>query len=144
MHLQRRLAKIQAKILMYMPISIFFIQINPSAQAIIKVVIKLNMVANPDRHPNSKGIFDPLGAPLSKVFDHMCKRGHLKPLNSIAPPNPLPKHWDRNLYCHFHQRSSHNTDDCLQLKHEIQDFINQNVIILPAREAKDVVMNGCA
>ena len=122
----------------------FFIQINPSAQAIIKVAIKLNMVANPDRHPNSKGIFDPLGAPLSKVFDHMCKRGHLKPLNSIAPPNPLPKHCDRNLYCHFHQRSSHNTNDCLQLKHEIQDFINQNVIILPAREAKDVVMNGCA
>uniref|UniRef100_A0A2N9F6B7 Uncharacterized protein n=1 Tax=Fagus sylvatica TaxID=28930 RepID=A0A2N9F6B7_FAGSY len=34
--------------------------------------------------------FDPLGAPMSKVFDHMCKRGHLKPLDPVPPPNPLP------------------------------------------------------
>ena len=83
LRLRRRFSKVLAKLLLI-----------PEPKLIVKALL---------------GYFDPLGSPMSEVFDHMCKKGHLKPLDPAPPPNPLPKHW---VYCHFHQRSSHNTDDC--------------------------------
>lgn len=35
------------------------------------------------------------------------------------------------MYCHFHQRTSHNTDDSSRLKHGIQDVIDNDVIPKP-------------
>ena len=62
--------------------------------------------------PKLKRHFDPLGAPLSNVFEHMCKRGHLKPLDPTPYPDPLPKNWNTNLYCLFHQRTGHSINEC--------------------------------
>jgi hypothetical protein len=95
-----------------------------------------NQYQNPYSNPPKQALkpkryFDPLGAPLSIVLDHMCKRGHLKPLDPVPPLNLLLKHWDTNLYCHFDQRIWHNTDDCSRLKHEIQDLIANDVILKP-------------
>ena len=54
-----------------------------------------NAYPNPSRQsPKPKKHFDPLGAPLSKVFEHMCKRGHLKPLD------PTP-YLDQTKSAHF-------------------------------------------
>uniref|UniRef100_A0A2N9FV44 Retrotransposon gag domain-containing protein n=1 Tax=Fagus sylvatica TaxID=28930 RepID=A0A2N9FV44_FAGSY len=64
----------------------------------------------PRRASKLRRHFDPLGAPISEIFDHICKRGHLKPVNPTLYPNPLPKNWDMSLYCHFHQRTGHSTD----------------------------------
>ena len=106
---------------------------------------KQNSYSNPPKQAlKPRRHFDPLGAPMSKIFDHICKRRHLKSLDPTPPPNPLPKHWDTNIYFHFHQRSDHNTDVCSRLKHEIQDLIDQNVIIQSEGEVKDIVMSGCA
>ncbi len=98
----------------------------------------------PRRASKLRRHFDPLGAPISEIFDHMCKRGHLKSVDPTPYPNPLPKNWDTSLYYHFHQKTGHNTDEYMQLKHEIQDLIDQNVIIQSAREAKDAMISGCA
>ena len=75
--------------------------------------------------------FDPLGAPLSKFFEHMCKSGHLKLLDPTPYLDPLPKNWNTNLYCLFHQRTGHSNDECTRLKHEIQDLIDNDVIPKP-------------
>uniref|UniRef100_A0A2N9HSB5 Retrotransposon gag domain-containing protein n=1 Tax=Fagus sylvatica TaxID=28930 RepID=A0A2N9HSB5_FAGSY len=83
----------------------------------------------PRKAPKLKRKFDPLGAPIFKIFDHLCKRGHLKPVDPTPYPNPLPKNWDTSLYCHFHQKTGHSTNECTRLKHEIQDLIEHNVII---------------
>uniref|UniRef100_A0A2N9F5N6 Retrotransposon gag domain-containing protein n=1 Tax=Fagus sylvatica TaxID=28930 RepID=A0A2N9F5N6_FAGSY len=103
-----------------------------------------NVRANINVAPKLRRHFNPLGAPISEIFDHMCKRGHLKSVDPTPYPNPLPKNWDTSLYYHFHQKTGHNTDEYMQLKHEIQDLIDQNVIIQSAREAKDAMISGCA
>ncbi len=88
-----------------------------------------NAYPNPSRQdPKLKRHFDPLGKPLAKVFKHMCKRGHLKPLDTTPYPDPLPKNWNTNLYFLFHQRTGHSTDKCTRLKHGIQDLIDNDVI----------------
>ncbi len=83
----------------------------------------------PRQAPKLRRHFDPLGAPIAKIFDQMCKRGHLKPVDRTPYPNLLPKNWDTSLYFHFHQKTRHSTNECTWLKHEIQDLIDQNVII---------------
>ena len=57
--------------------------------------------------------------------------GHLKPLNPIPRPNPIPPNWNRNDHFTFHQRIGHKTNSCLRLKHEVQDLIDQGVIAKP-------------
>uniref|UniRef100_A0A2N9HWY3 Retrotransposon gag domain-containing protein n=1 Tax=Fagus sylvatica TaxID=28930 RepID=A0A2N9HWY3_FAGSY len=91
-----------------------------------------NAYPNPSRQgPKLKRHFDPMGTPLSKVFEHMCKRGHLKPLDLTPYPDPLLKNWNMNLYCLFHQKTGHSTNECTRLKHEIQDLIDNDVIPKP-------------
>ena len=45
----------------------------------------------PKQSHKPKRYFDPLGAPMTKVFKHMCKTGHLKPLDPTSTLNPLSK-----------------------------------------------------
>ena len=52
LHLQRRFLEDQTTLLMFEPTSMLFIQINTNAQANIRNSIRLNMVANPNRHLN--------------------------------------------------------------------------------------------
>ena len=46
-------------------------------------------------------------------------------------PNPIPPTWNLNEYCHFHQKSSHKTNNCLCLKHEIHDVIDNGTLLNP-------------
>ncbi len=85
----------------------------------------------PRQSPKPKRHFDQLEVPLSKVLDHMCKRGHLKPLDPTPYPDLLPKNWNTNLYCLFHQRTGHRIDEYARLKHEIQYLIDNDVIPKP-------------
>ena len=68
---------------------------------------------------------------MTKVFEHMCKRGHFKPMGPTPYLDPLPKNWNTNLYCHFHQKMGPSTDEYTRLKHEIQDLIDNDVIPKP-------------
>uniref|UniRef100_A0A2N9FDS8 Retrotransposon gag domain-containing protein n=1 Tax=Fagus sylvatica TaxID=28930 RepID=A0A2N9FDS8_FAGSY len=114
LHLQRRFSEVQATLLMSKPTSMLFIQINTSAQANIRSSIGLNMVANPDMYLNLEG-------------------------TSIHWVLPYP----RSLFI-CARETGHSTDECTQLKDEIQDLIDQNVIIQPAKKAEDVMTSGCA
>uniref|UniRef100_A0A2N9FXD3 Retrotransposon gag domain-containing protein n=1 Tax=Fagus sylvatica TaxID=28930 RepID=A0A2N9FXD3_FAGSY len=55
-------------------------------------------------------------------------RGHSKPVDPTPYPDPLLKNWNTNLFCHLHQKMGHSTDECIRLKHEIQDLIDNDVI----------------
>jgi hypothetical protein len=106
----------------------------PNIQANINVVQPnqyKHQNAYPRQSPMPKRHFDPLGAPITKVFEHICKRGHLKPLDPTPYPDPLLNNWNTNLYCLFYQRTGHSTDECMHLKHEIQDLIDNDVIPKP-------------
>uniref|UniRef100_A0A2N9H685 MULE transposase domain-containing protein n=1 Tax=Fagus sylvatica TaxID=28930 RepID=A0A2N9H685_FAGSY len=62
-----------------------------------KVVKMMNRLIEKDQEPKLRRHFDPLGAPMSEVFDHMCRRGHPKPLDQTPYPNPFLKNWDTSL-----------------------------------------------
>lgn len=57
----------------------------------------------------------------------------LRALRSIPPrtrPNPLPRWY--NSRCEFHSGGvGHDTDNCYNLKHRVQDLIDQKLLIFP-------------
>lgn len=81
--------------------------------------------------------FDDLHVPLSKAFELLCKKGYLKPHYptplpySFPPPYSIPPCWNTNEFCAFHHSVGHNTDNCMWLRNEIQNLIDQNVIPKP-------------
>ena len=79
--------------------------------------------------------FSNLRMTLTQAYENLSFKGFIKPLDLAPMPNPIPYTWNLNEYCHYHQKSSHKTDNCFCLKHEIQDLIdnealpNPNIII---------------
>ena len=77
--------------------------------------------------------FHELHMPLSKVFEKLQARGLLRPLDPKPMPNPLPRGFDVNKRCSYHQTPGHHTDDCFSLRHAIQNLIDQKIIAPPPR-----------
>ena len=68
---------------------------------------------------------------LSKVFEHLVKKGLLRPLSYSKPPNPNVPDYDPNSYCKFHKVIGHSTNTFIRLKNEIQNLIDARIIIDP-------------
>lgn len=75
--------------------------------------------------------FTELYMPLEKVLEKLKNQDLLKPLDPRPPPSPLPKNYNENEYCKFHQTKGHQTNCCFRLRHEIQDLIDRGVINFP-------------
>ena len=75
--------------------------------------------------------------PLSRAFQILAKKGHLKPLEPRPLLKNLPFTHDAALYCAYHQQTGHSIDGGFRLRHEVQDLIN-NEVILPPTSAKSV------
>ena len=48
-----------------------------------------------------------------------------------VPPNPLPRSYNAEEYCEYHQGAGHKTDMCKNLRHRIQDLIDSKLILPP-------------
>ena len=53
-------------------------------------------------------------------------------MNPKPLPNPVPAKWYLSKHCEYHQGPGHLTNDCLALRHAIQDLIDQGKIENPA------------
>ena len=73
--------------------------------------------------------FSDLGLPLSIVYKKALAANLVKPLEPKAPSNPLPKSYNANEYCEYHQGAGHKTDACKNLRHRIQDLVDSGDII---------------
>ena len=78
-----------------------------------------------------KRAFTDLGIPLGVVYKEAWKVGLIRPLEPRAPPKPLPKGYNINEYCDYHQGLGHKTDQCKNLRHRVQDLIDGKFIIPP-------------
>ena len=86
--------------------------------------IQINVVQQPTQTTHR---FSDLGRPLSNVFEKLIRNNAIRPLPQ-RPPYPGV---DRKLYCKYHQNYRHDTDDCLRLKHEVQDLIEAGELVDP-------------
>ena len=69
---------------------------------------------------------------LSEALERLQAKGLLKPLDPKPIPHPMPTRYNPNAHCRYHQRKGHTTDRCYNLRHAIQDLIDQQVITLPS------------
>ena len=53
---------------------------------------------------------------------------HLPPIKD--EPLTKPSWWDDNKYCEYHCTKGNKTTSCFQLKHAIQDLIDEGVVVL--------------
>ena len=54
-----------------------------------------------------------------------------------------PNKRNRNMYCRFHRDHGHDTDECYDLKQQIENFIKQGKLRnFPRREHKDEKLKG--
>lgn len=75
-----------------------------------------------------KRCFSNFGRPLSEILEEFERKGLLNPLESKPLPSRIPRHYNLDHYCCFHQQKGHDTNNCDCLKHEIQDLIDAGKI----------------
>ena len=71
--------------------------------------------------------FSDLGRSLSNVFKKLVRNNAIHPL----PQRPPYSGVDHKFYCKYHQNYGHDTDDYVQLRHEVQNLIKARKIIDP-------------
>ena len=76
--------------------------------------------------------FSELHMTLSEALEKLQAKGLLKPLGPTPIPHPMPRRYNLNAHCRYHQGKGHTTDGCYNLRHAIQDLIDQQVITLPS------------
>jgi hypothetical protein len=84
--------------------------------------------------------FSDLKRPLSVVFEGLRKRGMLQPVQD-SPKRPAPEGVDQSKFCAFHQVWGHDTDNCLRLRHEIQNLIDSGKLEDPSNRKPNIKTN---
>jgi len=59
-------------------------------------------------------------------------KGLLKPLDPKPIAHPMPRSYNPNAHCKYHQRVGHSTNKCYNLRHAIQNLIGEQVITSPS------------
>ena len=68
--------------------------------------------------------------PLSRAFQRLVEGGLIVLLPPRPPLQPTPPEFRADLYCAYHQRDGHDTDNCAALRHAIKDLIDQGLVDL--------------
>ena len=69
---------------------------------------------------------------LSEALEKIQDKGGLKPLDPKPIPHLMPRSYNPNAHCKYHQGGGHTTDKCFHLRRDIQDLIDQQVITPPS------------
>ncbi|XP_077222123.1 uncharacterized protein LOC143855965 [Tasmannia lanceolata] len=72
--------------------------------------------------------FDPLPYPLSVALKKLLRDKKTTLLEPRPPPPILPRYWREDQHCAYHQGVGHLTDNCIALRHKIQDMIEAKKI----------------
>ena len=69
---------------------------------------------------------------LIKALEKLQAKRLLKPLDPKPIPHPMLRRYNPNAHCKYHQGKGHITDKCYNLRHDIQDLIEQQVVTPPS------------
>ncbi|XP_077249352.1 uncharacterized protein LOC143888843 [Tasmannia lanceolata] len=70
--------------------------------------------------------FDPLPYPLPMILKKLIRDKKIRLPDIKLVLNPLPENWRRDQYCEYHIGPGHMTENCLALKHAIQNMIDKD------------------
>ncbi|XP_077252354.1 uncharacterized protein LOC143891697 [Tasmannia lanceolata] len=82
--------------------------------------------------------FDPLPYPIQMILKRLIKDRKIWLPDIKPPPHPLPAFWKMDQYCEYHRGPGHLTENCLALKHAIQNMIDKDEL---AVERPNVTQN---
>ncbi|XP_042508681.1 uncharacterized protein LOC122084475 [Macadamia integrifolia] len=95
----------------------------PSAAPTLSTMVAPFTLEQRTAPPNRpKRQFANLGASLSSVFSRLAKAGLISTIQPRPIPEPKPRWYNPDLFCHYHCQEGHTTDNCFNLKHAIQDL----------------------
>ncbi|XP_077249238.1 uncharacterized protein LOC143888693 [Tasmannia lanceolata] len=70
--------------------------------------------------------FDPLPYPITMILKRLIKDRKIRLPDIKPPPNPLPTFWKMDQYCEYHRGPGHLIENCLALKHAVQNMIDKD------------------
>ncbi|KAI8547348.1 hypothetical protein RHMOL_Rhmol07G0188500 [Rhododendron molle] len=95
---------------------------------------EVNQISEKSKFQNQA--FTQFSTPRSTLLKKLTKIGVLKPL---PPPQTIPPNLNQNVYCEFHQMPGDTTDNCIRLRHEIQNLIDNKVIDTPPPDKPNTI-----
>ena len=78
-----------------------------------------------------KRVFSRLGYDLSALLPVLLEKDLVVLKGPKPDPSPLPEGFKMNEYCEFHMAKGHTTDNCITLRHAIQDLLEKGKITIP-------------
>ncbi|KAK7849525.1 hypothetical protein CFP56_002763 [Quercus suber] len=69
---------------------------------------------------------------LSEALGKLQAKGLLKPLDPKPITHPMPRGYNYNAHYKYHPGKGHTNDECYNLRHAIQNLIDEQVITPPS------------
>ena len=69
---------------------------------------------------------------LSEALEKLQAKGLLKPLDPKPIPHLMHRSYNPHAHCKYHQGGGHTTDKCYNLRHAMQNLIDEQVITPPS------------
>ena len=80
---------------------------------------------NGQKFEKDKPRWDPIPVTYTELFPKLMKLGHIKPLQLAPLRPPFPRWYNAHTQCDYHGGNpGHSTENCIALKHKVQDLIN--------------------
>ena len=100
------------------------------------------MEEKPQRNPRTKDRkFTPLGIPLETTLQQLHNNNFLQLPTIKDEPFTKASWWDDKKICDYDCTKGHKTSSCFQLKHVIQDLIDDGVITVnPSLLASNLII----
>lgn len=82
------------------------------------------------RHQKQKRKFDPIPLSYSQLLQRLLQSKVINLRNMPPLPKRPPADYNPSTYCEFHSGGiGHGVEDCLALKHKVQDLIDKKQLI---------------
>lgn len=93
-----------------------------------------NNSKNTTRTNRPKRNFHQFSTSLVPVYKSLLENNLLKPLEPQKPSKVLPSNHNPNAFYSYHQMPGHHTNNCIRLKHKIQDLIEDGTFPLSLKK----------
>lgn len=79
-----------------------------------------------------------MGEPLDAVYKTLLQHKLISPMDNLHSydPQPRPPWWNETSYCEYHQNKGHKVGNYINLRHKIQDMIDNGDLVVDGHHKK--------